>query len=122
MNEQTEMFSTEVSRVDGIVDIKVNIEAEIKPEHFKGEDYDEKHDFVRLKGIMLHIYEIMKSGKWYSVPMMEEEVKLRMPGQTFLQDTIRRHICYMKHEKYGNHTTEKKRVQNTTFYRLITKD
>ena len=86
--------------------------------HFDGETYESNHDFKRLTGQNLGVFNCMKDGSWRTLSEIEEVL-----GVGHSQAGISARLRDLRKEKFGSHTVDRRRRGNAYKglheYRLI---
>ena len=86
--------------------------------HFDGKTYESNHDFKRLTGQNLRVFNCMKDGFWRTLAEIEEVL-----GAGHSQAGISARLRDLRKEKFGGHTVERRRRGNAPKglheYRLI---
>ena len=86
--------------------------------HFDGETYESNHDFKRLTGQNLKVFNCMKDGVWRTLAEIEETL-----GDGHSQAGISARLRDLRKEKFGSHTVDRRRRGNASKglheYRLI---
>ena len=80
---------------------------------FNGSDYDDERDRPRLSGQILRVFDLMKSGLWYSLAVVAERTG-DPPASVSAQ------LRHLRKERFGGHVVEKKYLGDGLYvYRLI---
>ena len=82
------------------------------PHRFDGTTYQPELDFIRLTGQLQAIYNLMRSGSWYSVTNIHEALG-------FPEPSISAQIRNLRKKKFGGHLIERRRVDNFYQFRLL---
>ena len=86
--------------------------------HFAGKTDERNHDFKRLIGQNLKVFNCMKDGSWRTLPEIEEIL-----GSGHSQAGISARLRDLRKEKFGSHTVDRRRRGNASKglheYRLI---
>ena len=86
--------------------------------HFDWETYESNHDFKRLTGQNLGVFNCMKDGSWRTLSEIEETL-----GDGHSQAGISARLRDLRKEKFGSHTVDRRRRGNAYKglheYRLI---
>lgn len=79
---------------------------------FDGKTYEPKRDHERLSGQLLRVFNAMKTGGWWTIPRLAEEVN----GSP---QAVSARIRDLRKEKYGGHIVIRESVSGGLFrYRL----
>ena len=86
--------------------------------HLDGETYESNHDFKRLTGQNLKVFNCMKDGVWRTLAEIEETL-----GDGHSQAGISARLRDLRKDKFGSHTVDRRRRGNASKglheYRLI---
>lgn len=80
------------------------------PVRFDGDTYDEKQDKVRLTGQVAAVFEVMSSGRWWTLADLANEVTVRT-GRHASEASVSARIRDLRKDRFGGHTVVRRRHQ-----------
>ena len=91
------------------------------PVRFDGATYDEALDKPRLAGQLGAVYDVMSSGRWYTLGELALEVT-NLLGSHASEASVSARIRDLRKERFGSHTMERKRDEQKVglwLYRMV---
>lgn len=83
---------------------------------FDGATYEPKRDYVRLKGQMLRVFEIMKDGRWHTLSELSTKVEGSEAG-------VSARLRDLRKSRFGSRQIERDHVSHGLFrYRMVLQD
>jgi hypothetical protein len=79
---------------------------------FDGVDYQHELDFVRLTGQMERIYNLMKDEQFRTLSLISH-----VTGDP--ESSVSAQLRNFRKARFGGHTVNRKRVDNTWYYQLV---
>jgi hypothetical protein len=87
------------------------------PPKFHGSTFDEARDRLRLTGQLGRVYEVLKCGRWMTLPEIEEAIRSRWPDTNDIVSAISARIRQLRTE-CGVPVEKENRGGGTWVYRL----
>lgn len=88
---------------------------------FHGATFDEARDRLRLTGQLGRVYEVLKLGRWMTLPEIEEAIKSRWPDTNDIVSAISARIRQLRTE-CGVPVEKENRGGGTWVYRVKSKE